>query len=78
MLLQSKTALCKAPGGAWSTWMYLNALARATEVSRKTVYGFRNELHFANVGMVLDNHFRSGCRLQMNHCYFHRGGFEYT
>ena len=49
MLLQSLRALCKAPGGAGSIWKYLEALARATGVSGRFAYGFRTELHFADV-----------------------------
>jgi len=49
MLLQSLRTLCKAPGGPWSIWKYLEVLARATGVSGRVAYGFRPELHFANV-----------------------------
>ena len=49
MLLQSLRVLCKAPGGAGSIWKYLEAVVRATGVSGRDVYGFRTELHFADV-----------------------------
>jgi hypothetical protein len=49
MLLHSLRAFCKAPGGAGSIWKYLEALARATGVSERFAYGFRTELHFADV-----------------------------
>ena len=49
MLLHSLRAFCKAPGGAGSIWKYLEALARATGVSGRFAYGFRTELHFADV-----------------------------
>jgi len=48
MLLQSLRARCKAPGGAGSTWKYLEALVRATGVSGRVAYGFRTESHFAD------------------------------
>jgi len=48
MLLQSLSALCKAPGGAGSIWEYLEAVVRATRVSGRFAYGFRTELHFAD------------------------------
>jgi len=51
MLLQSLRALCKAPGGAGSIWEYLEAVVRATRVSGRFAYGFRTELHFADVGV---------------------------
>jgi hypothetical protein len=53
MLLHSLRALCKAPGGAGSIWKYLEALARATRVAGRFAYGFRTELHFADVQFVL-------------------------
>jgi hypothetical protein len=49
MLLHSLRALCKAPGGAGSIWKYLEVLPGATGVSGRFGYGFRTELHFANV-----------------------------
>ena len=49
MLLQSLRALCKAPRGAGSIWKYLEALVRATGGSGRFAYGFRTELHFADV-----------------------------
>jgi len=49
MHLQSPRALCNAPGGAGSIWKYLEALARATGVPGRFAYGFRTELHFADV-----------------------------
>jgi len=49
MLLQSLSALCKAPGGAGSIWQLLKAVVRATTVSGRFAYGFRIKLHFANV-----------------------------
>jgi hypothetical protein len=49
MLMHSLRAFCKAPGGAGSIWKYLKALARATRVSERFAYGFRTELHFADV-----------------------------
>jgi len=52
MLLQSLRALCKAPGGAGSIWKYFEALARATGVSGRFAYGFRTELHFADVMLI--------------------------
>jgi len=52
MLLQNLRALSKAPGGAGSIWKYFEALARATGVSGRFVYGFRTELHFADVETV--------------------------
>jgi len=49
MLLQSLRALCKAPGGTGSIEKYLEALARATGVYGRFLYGFSTELHFADV-----------------------------
>ena len=49
MHLQSLSALSKAPGGAGSISKYIEALARATGVSGRLVYGFRTEFHFADV-----------------------------
>jgi len=49
MLLQSLSALCKAPGGAGSIWEYLEAVVGATRVSGSFAYGFRTELHFPDV-----------------------------
>ena len=49
MLLHSLKALCKAPGGAGSIWEYLEAVVSATRVSGRVAYGFRTELHFADV-----------------------------
>ena len=49
MLLQSLKALCKAPGGAGSIWEYLEVVVRASRVSGRVAYGFRTELHFADV-----------------------------
>jgi hypothetical protein len=49
MLLQSLSALSKAPGGAGSIWKYLEAGVRAARVSGRFAYGFRTELHFADV-----------------------------
>jgi len=47
MLLQSLRAFYKAPqGGAGSIWKYLEALARATRVSKWFVYGFQTEFAF--------------------------------
>ena len=51
MLLQSLKALCKAPGGAGSIWEYLEAVVRAPRVSWRVAYGFRTELHFADVAL---------------------------
>jgi hypothetical protein len=51
MLLQSLSALCKAPGGAGSIWEYLEAVMRAARVSGRFAYGFRTKLHFADVEM---------------------------
>src|SRR5882757_3217064 len=48
MLLQSLSALCKAPGGAGSIWEYLEEVVRATRVSGRFGYVFRTELHFAD------------------------------
>jgi hypothetical protein len=50
MLLQSLRALCKVPGRARSIWKYLEALVRATGVTGRFAYGFRTDLHFADVG----------------------------
>jgi hypothetical protein len=49
MLLQNLRELSKAPGGAGSIWKYFETLARATGVSRSFAYGFRTDLHFADV-----------------------------
>jgi len=49
MLLQSLTALCLAPGGPGSIWKYLGALVRSAGVSERFAYGFRTDLHFADV-----------------------------
>jgi len=49
MLLHSLNALCKTPGGAGSIWECLEAVVRATRVSGRVAYGFRTELHFADV-----------------------------
>jgi hypothetical protein len=49
MLWKSLRAVCKAPGGAGSIWKYIEALVRATGVSVRFGYGFRTELHFADV-----------------------------
>jgi len=56
MLLQSLSALCKAPGGAGSIWKYLEALVRATGVSGRFAHGFRTELHFADLRGYRRNH----------------------
>ena len=48
MLLQSMRVLCKAPGGAASSWKYLEALVRASGVSGRCAYGFRTDLHVAD------------------------------
>ena len=47
--MQSLRALWKAPGGAGTIGKYLEALVRATGVSERCVYGFRTDLHFADV-----------------------------
>jgi len=52
MLLHSLKALCNAPGGAGSIWEYLEAVVRATRVSGRVAYGFRTELHFADVQIL--------------------------
>jgi len=52
MLLQSLRALSNAPGGAGSSWKYLEALARATVVSGRFAYGFPTALHFADEALV--------------------------
>ena len=49
MLLHSLRALRKAPGGAGSIWIYLEALVRATGVSGRFACGFCTELHFADM-----------------------------
>jgi len=49
MLWQSLRVICKASGGAGSIWEYLEAVVRATRVSRRFAYDFRTELHFADV-----------------------------
>jgi hypothetical protein len=49
MLLQSLRAPYLAPGGAGSIWDYLGAPARSTGVSGRFAYGFRTDLHFADV-----------------------------
>ena len=49
MLLHSLKALCKAPGGAGSIWENLEAVVSATRVSGRVAYGFRTELHCADV-----------------------------
>jgi len=49
MLLQSLSALCKAPGGPGSIWKYLEALVRDTGVSGRSACGFPTDLHFADV-----------------------------
>ena len=54
MLLQSPRAHCTAPGGAGRIWKYLEALVRATGVSGRFAYGFRTELHFADVVVARD------------------------
>jgi hypothetical protein len=46
--LQSLKAYYKAPGGAGSLWKYLEALVRATGVSRRFVCGFWTDLYFAD------------------------------
>jgi len=51
MLLQSLRALCLAPGGSGSIWMYWNALVRSTWVFGRFVGGIWTELHFADIGM---------------------------
>jgi len=56
MLLQSLRAHCKAPGGAGSICKYLEALARAIGVSGRFAYGFRTELHFADVLTLASRH----------------------
>jgi len=48
ILLQSLSALCKAPGGPGSIWKYLAALVRATGVSGRFGCGFLTNLHFAD------------------------------
>jgi hypothetical protein len=47
MLLQSLRPLWKAPGGAGSTWEYLEAVVRTTRGSGRFAYGFQTELHLA-------------------------------
>jgi hypothetical protein len=54
MLLQSLRALCKPRGGAGSIWKYLEALVRATGVSGRFAYGFRTDLHFADVIRIVE------------------------
>jgi len=65
MLLHSLKALCKAPGGAGSIWEYLEAVVRATRVSGRVAYGFRTELHFADVvkgsGAQIEGEMRPSC-----------------
>jgi hypothetical protein len=53
MLLESLRALFKAPGRAGSIWEYLEAVVRATRVSRRFAYGFLTELHFADESFCL-------------------------
>ena len=48
MPLQSLRALCNAPGGRGSIWKYMEALVRATRVSRRFVCSFRTDFHFAD------------------------------
>ena len=62
MLLRSLRALSKAPVGAGSIWKYLEALVRTTRVSGRFAYGFRTELHFADVSWTACLWIRySGC-----------------
>jgi len=49
MLWQSLRALCLAPGGPGSIWNYLGAPVRSTGVPRRFAFGFRTDLHFADV-----------------------------
>jgi hypothetical protein len=49
MLLQSWRALGKAQVGAGSIWKDFERLARAIGVSGRVAYGFRTEIHFADV-----------------------------
>jgi hypothetical protein len=53
MILQSLTALSKAPVGFRSIWKYSEALVKATRVSGKFAYGYRTECHFADEEQVM-------------------------
>ena len=49
MPLQILRTLCLAPGGPGSIWKYLEVLVRATGVLGRFVFGFRTDLHFADI-----------------------------
>jgi len=68
MLLQSLKALCKAPGGAGSIWEYLEEVVGATRVSGRVAYGFRTELHFADVLTWVRFHGKLPTRLNWAGC----------
>jgi hypothetical protein len=53
MLLHRLRALSKAPGKAWSIWKYLEALVRATGKSERYAYGFRTNLHFVDIVVMV-------------------------
>ena len=55
MLFQSLRALCLAPGGSGSVWKYLEAQVRSPGVSGRIACGFRTELHFADVSLLLSH-----------------------
>jgi hypothetical protein len=63
IILHSLRALCKAPEGAGSICKYLEVLARATRVPGRFAYGFRTEIHFAE---VMDNNMR----IEIEKCVF--------
>jgi len=63
MLLQSLRALCLAPEGPGSIWNHWRAPVRSTGLSGSVACGFRTDLHFADVGVVLTREYRGRCIL---------------
>jgi hypothetical protein len=53
IIWQSLSALCLAPRGSGSSWNYLGASVRATEVSRRFACGFPTALHFPDVSVAI-------------------------
>jgi hypothetical protein len=53
MVWQSLRALCKAPRGLGSIWMYLKAVVWATRVAGRFACGFWTDLHVADVANLV-------------------------
>jgi hypothetical protein len=52
MLLQSLSALHKAPGGGGSIWKGVEALVSTTGVSERFAYDFWTDLHSADIYQI--------------------------